>query len=118
MSNVMRARLVVQTCLALLGAVPISIAVAADAATPAHAQAAVPADYTADGRLTLTAIMSRFETLSSQHGWQSETIYAYPDAPDVTIKSWRTARQGEALWFLSGIHGEEPSKSRLIDFKQ
>ena len=114
MSNVMRARLVVQTCLALLGAVPISIAVAADAATPAHAQAAVPADYTADGRLTLTAIMSRFETLSSQHGWQSETIYAYPDAPDVTIKSWRTPRQGEALWILSGIHGEEPAGPNAI----
>jgi hypothetical protein len=72
------------------------------------------ASYTADGRLPLATIMSRFDTLSSQHGWLPETIYAYADAPDVAIKSWRTPQRGEALWILSGIHGEEPAGPNAI----
>ncbi|MDH5177864.1 MAG: hypothetical protein OEX15_14500, partial [Gammaproteobacteria bacterium] len=108
------AGLALQTGLAMLVAAPIPHARAADAANPAHTLSAAPAEYTADGRLPLEAIMSRFETLSSQHGWQAETIYTYPDAPGVMIKSWRTPRQGEALWILSGIHGEEPAGPNAI----
>lgn len=88
------------------------------AAAPSAAAAATPApatvDYDADGRLPLSAIMARFDTLSSQHGWRAETIYAYPDAPAVAIQSWRTPHQGEALWILSGIHGEEPAGPNAI----
>jgi len=75
---------------------------------------AATADYTADGRLPLGTIMQRFDALANQHGWLPETIYSYPDAPGVTIKSWRTPHRGEALWILAGIHGEEPAGPNAI----
>ncbi len=48
------------------------------------------------------------------HGWQPETIYSYPDEDDLAIKGWRTPQQGEALWILAGIHGEEPAGPNAI----
>jgi hypothetical protein len=72
------------------------------------------ADYDADGRLPLDSIMARFDTLSSQHGWLADSIYAYPGDPAVAIRSWRTPNQGEALWIISGIHGEEPAGPNAI----
>jgi hypothetical protein len=72
------------------------------------------AGYNADGRLPLATIMARFDTLSSQHRWLADTIYAYADAPGVAIRSWRTPHEGEALWILSGIHGEEPAGPNAI----
>ena len=76
--------------------------------------AAATADYTADGRLSLAAIMGRFDSLATAHGWQEETIYAYPGTTGLAIKSWRTPHRGEALWILSGIHGEEPAGPNAI----
>jgi hypothetical protein len=70
--------------------------------------------YTADGRATLGALSDRFESLSLEHGWQQEIVYAYPDAPGFEIRAWRTPRPGEALWILSGIHGEEPAGPNAI----
>jgi hypothetical protein len=70
--------------------------------------------YTADGRATLRALSDRFESLARDHGWQQETVYAYPDAPGFEIRAWRTPRPGEALWILSGIHGEEPAGPNAI----
>lgn len=75
---------------------------------------AATGDYTADGRLPLGTIMGRFDELSTQHGWLSETIFSYPDTQTVAIKSWRTPQRGEALWILSGIHGEEPAGPNAI----
>ena len=37
--------------------------------------AAATVDYTADGRLPLGTIMGRFDALSAEHGWTSETIH-------------------------------------------
>ncbi len=71
-------------------------------------------DYTTDGRLPLGTIMERFAALSTQHGWLAETIYSDPVTPAVAIKSWRTPHRGEALWILSGIHGEEPAGPNAI----
>lgn len=81
---------------------------------PKAAPAPVAADYIADGRLPLATIMGRFESLSSRYGWQSETVYAYPDSKDMAIKAWRTPHRGEALWILAGIHGEEPAGPNAI----
>ena len=92
------------------GTVPV---LRADDAVAPQAAAAT-ADYTADGRLPLGAIMGRFDALSAEHGWTSETIYDYPDTPGIAIKSWRTPHRGEALWILSGIHGEEPAGPNAI----
>ena len=36
------------------------------------------------------------------------------DTPGIAIKSWRTPHRGEALWILSGIHGEEPAGPNAI----
>ena len=58
--------------------------------------------------------MRRFDTLATEHGWVAETIYAYPGTPEVAIRSWRTPHRGEALWILSGIHGEEPAGPNAI----
>jgi hypothetical protein len=74
----------------------------------------VATDYSADGRLPLVSIMSRFDTLAADHGWTADTIYAYPDQPTVAIRAWRTPHEGEALWIISGIHGEEPAGPNAI----
>ena len=100
---------------ALLLASPFAPPVHADPVTEKTATAVPDAvDYTADGRLPLATIMARFDALSSQHGWQVETVYAYPGARDLAIKAWRTPQRGEALWILSGIHGEEPAGPNAI----
>ena len=39
---------------------------------------------------------------------------AYPGRADLAIKAWRTPHRGEALWILSGIHGEEPAGPNAI----
>ncbi len=70
--------------------------------------------YTADGRSTLEQLSDRFETLAADHGWQGETIHADPAAGELSIRAWRTAHAGEALWILSGIHGEEPAGPNAI----
>ena len=82
----------------------------ASAAAPAQPAAA----YVADGRTPLAQIMQRFGELDSTHGWNVETLYAYPDAPDMQIKAWHTGQPGPALWVLSGIHGEEPAGPNAI----
>jgi hypothetical protein len=55
-----------------------------------------------------------FNTLSVRHGWHSATIYSYPGQSDLSIKAWHTPHRGEALWILSGIHGEEPAGPNAI----
>jgi hypothetical protein len=91
---------------------------AADGAAPAGADttAAGPqaGAHAADGRSTLEELSSRFHSLSVEHGWQTETIYAYPGDDDLAIRAWRTPHAGEALWILTGIHGEEPAGPNAI----
>jgi hypothetical protein len=82
---------------------------AVDAPNPA-----APASFTADGRSTVEQLTSRFESLSTDHGWQMETVYAYPGAEGLAIRAWRTPRQGPAMWILAGIHGEEPAGPNAI----
>ncbi len=79
-----------------------------------EARAPSAADFTSDGRATLAQLADRFESLSIDHGWHRETIYAYPDGEGLAIRAWRTAQRGEALWILAGIHGEEPAGPNAI----
>jgi len=72
----------------------------AEPATPAAAHVSRPA---ADGRQTLEQLWARYESLAKRHGWQQETIYAYPDEPGLAIRAWRTPQRGPALWLLAGI---------------
>ena len=70
--------------------------------------------FTADGRSTAEQLSSRYQSLSTEHGWQMETVYQYPGADAPAIRAWRTAHRGEALWILAGIHGEEPAGPNAI----
>jgi hypothetical protein len=69
---------------------------------------------TADGRAKLEELSRRYESLAAEHGWQQETIHAYPAEDDLRIRAWRTPQRGEALWIISGIHGEEPAGPNAI----
>ena len=100
--------------LMLPGLLWIPAAHTAEAPAPTPPPVASAAEYTADGRLPLAAIMRRFDTLATEHGWVAESIYAYPGTPEAAIRSWRTPHRGEALWILSGIHGEEPAGPNAI----
>jgi hypothetical protein len=84
--------------------------------TPVGAQSAATdhGDFTTDGRKTERELMDSFSALSTRHGWQSETIYAYSGPGSLAIKAWHTPHRGEALWILSGIHGEEPAGPNAI----
>ncbi len=81
---------------------------------PAGAAVPSPGGYTADGRRPLDELFSRFGSLSTDHGWQAETVYTYPGEDHLAIRAWRTAHRGEALWILAGIHGEEPAGANAI----
>ena len=71
-------------------------------------------NFDADGRTPHAQLLQRFDALRARHGWVAETVFVYPDASDVSIKAWRTPVKGEALWVLSGIHGEEPAGPNAI----
>jgi hypothetical protein len=69
--------------------------------------------YIADGRMPLEQLFARYDTLSTDHGWQRETIYRYAEN-SLIISAWRTPNGGPALWLLAGIHGEEPAGPNAI----
>lgn len=77
----------------------------------AHCRAA--GDYTADGRLPQAALLQTIEA-GLGPGWQADTVYAYPDAPELAIRTWRTRQGGPALWIISGVHGEESAGPNAI----
>ena len=81
---------------------------AGDAATPPDAP------FIADGRRPVQQLQASFESLAQRHGWQQETVFAYPDDDGLAIQAWHTAHQGEALWLLAGMHGEEPAGPNAI----
>lgn len=70
--------------------------------------------YSTDGRMPLDQLYSRFASLSTDHGWQTDTVYAYPDDDRLPVLSWRTPLKGKAIWILAGIHGEEPAGPNAI----
>jgi len=82
-------------------------------ATPEPDSPAV-VSFIADGRSTVEQLTNRYQSLSTEHGWQMETVYAYPGADGLAIRAWHTAQRGEALWILAGIHGEEPAGPNAI----
>ncbi|HET9693888.1 MAG TPA: hypothetical protein VFP48_05860 [Steroidobacteraceae bacterium] len=103
------------TVAVLLGSgLSVALGAPAEPVAPVAPSVATVADYATDGRLPLAQILARFDALHTRHGWSTETVYAYPDAPEVQIKAWRTPAQGAALWVLSGIHGEEPAGPNAI----
>ncbi len=83
------------------------------AAAGGHDARDVPA-YVADGRASLEELSRRFGSLSADHGWQESLVYAYPDDPVLAIRAWHTARHGESLWIIAGIHGEESAGPNAV----
>lgn len=90
--------------------------VSACAPPAAISEPAAPATLasTADGRGSLDELSRRFGSLSADHGWHESTIHIYPDDPGLAIRAWHTAHRGEAMWIISGIHGEEPAGPNAI----
>lgn len=80
----------------------------------AESQPPPASQYTADGRSTLDELSQRFESLAMEHDWHQDVIYAYPQDDALQIRAWRTTHEGEALWIISGIHGEEPAGPNAI----
>jgi hypothetical protein len=79
-----------------------------------HAAAPPEAQFTADGRRSVQQLQANFESLAQRHGWQQETVFTYPGDDGLAIRAWHTAHQGEALWLLAGMHGEEPAGPNAI----
>jgi hypothetical protein len=100
--------------LMLSGLITAAASQASEVAAQTDTSPAPITEYSADGRLPLADIMSRFDTLATMHGWLGETIYAYPGTPELAIRAWRTPHRGAALWVLAGIHGEEPAGPNAI----
>ena len=98
----------------LVGWLFVAATLVSAADTTAAGPSSPDAGYTADGRAPLQQLSARFESLSTDHGWQQETVYAYPAAPGFEIRAWRTKRAGDALWIISGIHGEEAAGPNAI----
>jgi hypothetical protein len=96
----------------------LALLVACGAPAPSIARAESvadhPAAFTADGRHTVEQLSNRYESLSADHGWQAETIFQYPGEDALSIRAWRTAHTGEALWILAGMHGEEPAGPNAV----
>lgn len=100
-----------QTTFLLLAAAALTAGCALPAAAVATSNS--HGEFTADGRLPQAQL---FEAVSAGlgSGWQSDTIYTYPDAQSMSIRAWRTGRSGPALWIISGVHGEESAGPNAI----
>ena len=94
MRNRFAALVVVATTLTCCGATALAAAVAPTAEPESPPSGAPDADYTADGRVALAQIARQFATLASQHGWQTDRIYTYPDDAALRIEAWRTPATG------------------------
>jgi len=105
--------LVAPLVIAILALAPLPTLCVADPVTDAP-DSATPASFTADGRSTVPQLTNRYESLSTDHGWHMETVYAYPGADGLAIRAWRTPQHGKAMWILAGIHGEEPAGPNAI----
>lgn len=105
------ARAVVASVLVHVASLVCSAAPVTETDPAAHSS---PTGYTADGRRTVEELSRRYHSLSAEHGWDEETVYAYPGEDGLAIRAWRTAKRGEALWILAGIHGEEPAGPNAV----
>ena len=75
-------------------------------------------DYTKDKRIPLQKIYNLFSKFNSN--WIGDVIY-YQKADygknkhlALPILAFRTKKQGNAVWIISGIHGEEPAGPNAI----
>ena len=70
----------------------------------------------ADGRAPVETLYRRYTELLDQ-GWQLDVVFqSQPDGTDyaLPIIALRSPRSGEAVWILSGIHGEETAGPQAI----
>jgi hypothetical protein len=78
---------------------------------PGHS---APAAFTHDGRAPPGQLEARYRSLATDHGWLEDSVFAYPGDEALAIRAWRSAKAGDALWVLAGIHGEEPAGPNAI----
>jgi hypothetical protein len=92
-----------------------SIALAAE---PSGAALQVPAAITTfdDGRAPIQQIYASYLPLLEQ-GWSLDIVYqSQPSGTSeaLPIIALRSPRQGPAIWFITGIHGEEPAGPNAV----
>ena len=72
-----------------------------------------------DGRASLYELAKRYDLLKSKYGFIKEPVYTVSidskDEPvEVTVFCYKSAKIGEAIWLLAGVHGEEPTGPNAI----
>ena len=66
--------------------------------------------YSRDGRLPIEKLYRSYFKLKEKFGWILEKIYDQRvEGVSFPILGFCTPKQGEAIWLLAGIHGEEPA---------
>lgn len=66
--------------------------------------------YSQDGRLPIEKLYQSFLELEKKFGWIVEKIYEQKvEETFLPILGLRTPKEGQALWLVAGIHGEEPA---------
>lgn len=66
--------------------------------------------YSQDGRLSIEKLYQSFQELEKKFGWIVEKIYEQKvEETFLPILGLRTPKEGQALWLVAGIHGEEPA---------
>jgi hypothetical protein len=75
--------------------------------------------YKKDGRMPITEIYRRLSRLKDSR-WIKETLHCqridlkHSRRKSLPILAFRTRLKGDALWIISGIHGEEPAGPNAI----
>jgi len=66
--------------------------------------------YSQDGRWPIEKLYLSFSELEKKFGWLVEKIYEQKvGEASLPILGLRTGKEGQALWLIAGIHGEEPA---------
>ncbi len=73
----------------------------------------------ADGRMSLYDLYHRSIDLESKYGWSKELIYSIKiqgnnGEINVPVYCFLSPKQGESLWLITGIHGEEPAGPNAV----
>jgi hypothetical protein len=72
-----------------------------------------------DGRASFYELTKQYDLLKSKYGFIKEPVYTVNidsnnEPVEVTVFCYKSAKKGEAIWLLAGIHGEEPTGPNAI----
>lgn len=72
-----------------------------------------------DGRASLYDLYRRFLELETNYGWKKEEVYRIgvedgEGTVEVPVFCFLSPKTGDALWLITGIHGEEPAGPNAV----